>query len=155
MTKPQLMKQLLENKFLKNLVKDFPRSPKQINQFLEADAELIPIGNGHILAITADIIVEEIDQGIYHTPYLVGWMTVVANLSDLAAVGAEPLGILLQQSLPKDASSEFVEELQSGIAEACHKFGTFVLGGDTNTASSRQSGAVALGMIFNEKIILR
>lgn len=149
------MKQLIENKFLEHLVRTFPRSPVQINHFLEGDAELLPLDNGTVLAITVDSIVEEIEQGLYKDPYLIGWMTVVANLSDIAAVGAEPMGILLLHSLPKDLSPGFLEKLQSGICEACRECGTFVLGGDTNAAPALQMGAAAIGLIRDEKIILR
>ena len=59
-------------------------------------------------------------------------MSVIVNMSDLAAVGASPIGIVISQILSKDFSDDFLLKLQNGINDACKKCGTFVLGGDTN-----------------------
>lgn len=84
---------LLENNFFARLTSSFQRSPQQINHLNESDSELLRLDNDSILAITTDCIVEEIETGLYDDPYLIGWMLVVVNLSDLAAVGARPLGL--------------------------------------------------------------
>ena len=149
------MKQLLENQILQRLTSNLPRHPKQLNAFLESDAELIPLNEKMILAVTADTLVEEIETGLYQDPFLIGWMSVMANLSDLAAVGAKPIGLVLIQHLPNDLSDEFLEALQSGINKACEATGTFVLGGDTNTSEKLQVGATAVGMLEAGKTIMR
>lgn len=146
---------LLENVLLRKLSQQFERSPLQQNKFLESDAELVKLDNGHVLALTTDSIVEEIATGLYTDPALIGWMTVVVNLSDLAAVGAEPLGILLSQNIPANFPPEKLEALQSGIAEACRQFGVFVLGGDTNQSASLETGGTAAGLIKSGPVISR
>ncbi len=138
---------LLENRELQQISEKFRRSPTQINQFLESDAELLRLPDGSVLAATTDCIAEEIATGLYHDPAHIGWMTVVVNLSDLAAVGAKPLGLLLSESLPADFPNEKLQAVQSGIAEACAATGTFVLGGDTNQSETWQMGGTALGLI--------
>jgi thiamine-monophosphate kinase len=83
-------------------------------------------------------------------------MTVVVNLSDLAAVGAKPLGLLLSESLPPDFSEEKLRAVQGGIAAACAATGVFVLGGDTNDSKDWQMGGTAVGLIpVGEPIITR
>lgn len=139
--------QLLENKHLQQVGAQFRRSPKQINQFLESDAELLRLPDGSVLAATTDCIAEEIATGLYRDPAHIGWMTVVVNLSDLAAVGANPLGLLLSESLPADFPDEQLHAVQGGIAEACAATGTFVLGGDTNQSGAWQMGGTAFGLI--------
>ena len=139
--------QLLENRHLQQIGKGFSRSPTQINQFLESDAELVRLPDGSILAATTDCIAEEIDTGLYHDPTHIGWMTVVVNLSGLAAVGAKPLGLVLSESLPADFPDEKLQAVQSGIAEACAATGTYVLGGDTNQSGAWQMGGTAIGLI--------
>lgn len=147
---------LLENVFLRQLSGLFRRSPDQVNQVLESDAELVRLPDGSILAVTTDCIAEEIDTGLYNDPTHIGWMTVVVNLSDLAAVGASPLGLLLSESLPKDFPSEKLLAVQQGISEACTATGVFVLGGDTNQSASWQMGGTAIGLIpASEPIIQR
>ena len=138
---------LLENQLLRQIGYLFPRSPEQRNQFLESDAELLQLPDGSTLAVTTDLIAEEIQTGLYSDPEHIGWMTVVVNMSDLAAVGARPLGLLLSESLPPEFPSEKLNALQNGIDAACKAMGVYVLGGDTNTSSSWQMGGTAIGII--------
>ncbi|QGM45410.1 thiamine-phosphate kinase [Methylocystis heyeri] len=54
-----------------------------------------------------------------------------ANLSDLAAKGAEPIGFLLALALPPDWTNQWLEAFAAGLAEDCKAFGCPLLGGDT------------------------
>ncbi len=142
------MNEIRENALIEGLVKGFPRSPLQQNRPHQADAELIRLpGTDALLALTTDSVVEEIESALYTDPYLIGWMTVVVNASDLAAVGAEPIGILLSESLPRDLQSEFILNLQKGIGDACSACGLPVLGGDTNCSPCLQLTGSALGLV--------
>ena len=147
---------LIENTLLQKVSALFRRSPNQINQLLGSDAELLHLPDGSVLAATTDCIAEEIASGLYTDPAHIGWMTVVVNLSDLAAVGAKPLGLLLSESLPADFPDEKLQAVQGGIAEACAATGVFVLGGDTNNSKDWQMGGTAIGLIpAGEPIITR
>jgi thiamine-monophosphate kinase len=90
---------------------------------------------------------EELASGLYRDPWHIGWMLVMVNASDLAAVGAEPLGILLCESLPADADPTWTDALQRGIADAAVATGLAVLGGDTNVATVPHLAATALGVV--------
>ena len=71
----------------------------------------------------------------------VAWKLVATNLSDLAAKGAEPLGVLLGYSLGGD-DMRFLE----GLREVLAVFGVPLLGGDTVAAGGPQShGLTAIG----------
>ncbi len=139
--------ELIENSFLKQVAAPFRRAPGQVNQLLESDAELVRLPDGSLLAATTDCIAEEISTGLYSDPAHIGWMTVVVNLSDLAAVGAKPLGLLLSESLPADFPDEKLRAVQRGISDACEATGVFVLGGDTNDSKEWQMGGTAFGLI--------
>ena len=119
---------ILENKLVNKLIESFERSPMQLNKPHESDAEIIELNDNTKLAITTDSISEEISTGLYDDPYFIGWMIVTVNMSDLAAVGASPLGILISEIIPKNFSDEKVTELQRGISDACKAYNTFVLG---------------------------
>ncbi len=145
-----------ENNLISLLAGHFRRSPLQMNKLHESDAELIRIsGSNSVLAVTTDNIVEEIESGLYKDPYVIGWMTVMVNVSDISAVGALPLGLLLNESLIPSMDRKYLAELQRGIDEACTAAGICVLGGDTNFSSKFQIGACALGIINDGKIISR
>lgn len=71
----------------------------------------------------------------------VAWKLVAVNLSDLAAKGAEPLGVLLGYMLGGD-DARFAE----GLREACAAFGVLLLGGDTvRGTGARSFGLTAIG----------
>ncbi len=146
---------LLENELLHNLSKIIPRHPDQLNRLLEADAELIKIGKDCTLALTTDTVIEEITVGLYKEPYLIGWMMATSNFSDIAAVGAEPLGLLVNISIPENLGSDVIQTIYQGIVDACDLYGANILGGDTNYAQHLELGGTALGVIRDDRIITR
>jgi thiamine-monophosphate kinase len=82
-------------------------------------------------------------------------MSVMVNISDLAAVGASPLGIVISQIFPKDLSEEKIKIIQDGINDACKKCGTFVLGGDTNFGDELIISGCAIGTVEKGKHLKR
>jgi len=152
-----MIDQITENSFINSLVKNFTKSTLQINKVHESDAEIIKLheNSNEYLAITTDSIVEEIKTGLYDNPYLIGWMSVMVNLSDLAAVGSNPLGVLISEILPKNFSSKDLDRLQIGISDACKTCNTFVLGGDTNTGDNLIITGTAIGIIEKKKFVTR
>ena len=151
------MDEILENKTINSWVCRFSRSPYQINNPHETDAELIEIkGNdSSFLAVTIDSLSEEISEGLYQDPFTMGWVTVMSNFSDLAAVGAEPLGIVISISLETTRDNNFRKEIAQGIGAACDKLGVFVLGGDTNTGPNISLTGCAIGLVPQEQKITR
>ena len=150
------LKDIIENKIINDLTKSFIRSPKQLNKVHETDAEIIELENSpYNLAITIDTISEEIKTGLYSDPYQIGWMSVMVNMSDLAAVGASPLGIVISQIFPQKISEEEIKIIQDGINDACKKCGTFVLGGDTNFGDELIISGCAIGTVEKGKLLKR
>ncbi|MCJ7555021.1 MAG: thiamine-phosphate kinase [Ignavibacteriaceae bacterium] len=150
------LKDIIENKIINDLTKSFHRSPKQLNKVHETDAEIIKLDNSpYDLAITIDTISEEIKTGLYSDPYQIGWMSVMVNMSDLAAVSAAPIGLVISQILPNELSEEYLDKIQSGINDACNKCGTFVLGGDTNFGDELIISGCAIGTIEKGKYLKR
>lgn len=150
------LKDIIENKIINDLTKSFNRSPKQLNKVHETDAEIIELENSpYNLAITIDTISEEIKTGLYSDPYQIGWMSVMVSMSDLAAVGASPLGIVISQIFPKKISGEEIKIIQDGINDACKKCGTFVLGGDTNFGDELIISGCAIGTVEKGKHLKR
>lgn len=152
-----MIDQIFKNSFINSLINNFPRSTLQINKVHESDAEIIMTGEDSkdFLAITTDSIAEEIKSKLYDDPYLIGWMSAMVNFSDLAAVGARPLGILLSEILPSKYSANDRERLQAGINDASKKCGAFVLGGDTNTGDELIITGTAIGILENKKFVSR
>jgi thiamine-monophosphate kinase len=134
----------------------FLGSPRQLNRRHESDAELLRLPSSEaVLAVTTDAIVEEIAAGLYQQPWLIGWMGVTVNASDLAAVGAEPLGVLMSVTLPADASGDLLEGLRAGIGAAALAYGLPLLGGDTNRGPVLALGGTALGLVRDGRPLTR
>jgi thiamine-monophosphate kinase len=144
-----------ENTLIASLAASFSRSPRQLNALQESDAELISLNGYTVLALTTDAIAEEIASGLYADPWLAGWMAVMVNFSDLAAVGAEPLGILIAETLPRSQSREASLAVQKGIQDACAACGSHVLGGDTNSGEMLHLAGTAVGLISGGRPLTR
>lgn len=108
------------------------------------DAAVIPFGRQK-LVLTHDMMVEGVHFLSDANPADVAWKLVAVNLSDLAAKGAKPLGILLGYSRSAD---EWDDVFMLGLKQAIDHFGVPLLGGDTvnpKTEGSRTIGLTAFG----------
>jgi len=75
----------------------------------------------------------------------IGWRAAMAAMSDLAADGAEPLGLLVSVGSPSDMSDGDVEDLMRGIGAAARAAGTQIVGGDLSTSGVLVVDCCALG----------
>lgn len=75
-----------------------------------------------------------------------GFKAVTVNVSDLAAMGAQPLGFLLSIAIPKDLKLDSFKKLVEGVLKACEYYGIPLIGGDTNEASEIIINGTALGL---------
>lgn len=80
----------------------------------------------------------------------VGWRAVAANVSDLAAMGAEPQYLLIATLLGPDAGVEDVDGLARGIGDACLAMGVRVAGGDIVRAATTGLSIAAYGRVIPE-----
>jgi thiamine-monophosphate kinase len=80
------------------------------------------------------------EPDLYHA----GWLLATINLSDLAAAGAEPLGLVVNYTLPKATTVREFERLLDGVDDCCTEHGTKVAGGDIRDGAL-QLTATAVG----------
>jgi thiamine-monophosphate kinase len=145
-----------ENRLLGVWARTLRRRPDQANRMHESDAELVPLpGTDRLLALTSDTLAEEIALGFYRDPETIGWMAATMSLSDLAAVAADPLGLLVAVTLPRGAGPDFQEGLAAGLDAACRAAGTYVLGGDTNLAAEAAVTTTAVGLVGCDQVLRR
>ena len=105
------------------------------------DAEGAILGGGRVA--TNDVLADGVHFRLDWTSFRdLGYKAAAVNLSDLAAMGAEPEGLLVGIGAPTDASVEQVVELYEGLNEA----GVPVLGGDTTRTPSWFFSVTAVGM---------
>ena len=114
---------------------------------LSDDAAVLEFG-GEALVLTHDMMVE----GVHWLPGQdmadVAWKLVAVNLSDLAAKGARPLGVLFGYMLG-DQTERFIE----GLRDALAAFDVPLLGGDTVSGGPPQSlGLTAIGQATHRPV---
>ncbi len=83
--------------------------------------------------ITTDVMVEGVHFRLdWDAPEEIGWKIVVRNLSDLAAMGAQPRFFFLSSAFPTGYSEEFLQAFQNGVEKACREWKVEWAGGDTS-----------------------
>ncbi len=108
------------------------------------------------LVVTTDILVDGVHfSDRTTTPFDVGWRSVAANLSDLAAMGATPLGITVGLSLPPNLPVVWLEQLYAGMQACLERYGTGIVGGDLTRSSVTTIAITALGAVNKDRVIAR
>jgi thiamine-monophosphate kinase len=108
------------------------------------------------LVVTTDVLVDGVHFSDRTTsPFDVGWRAVAANLSDLAAMGAVPLGITVGLSLPPELPVVWLEHLYTGMQACLERYETGIIGGDLTRSSTIAVAITALGSVKADRIIAR
>lgn len=120
------------------------------------DAALLEMAGQPSLAVTTDVLVD----GVHFSeetaaPEDVGWRAAAANLSDLAAMGASPLGITVGLSLPGTLSVSWVERLYRGLDSCLGLYHSPILGGDVCRSPTLTVAITALGQVPPERALRR
>jgi len=94
------------------------------------DAAVTDSPEGKLIA-TVDMMVEGVHFNLVHsTPFELGHKALAVNLSDIAAMGAQPLYALVSLGLRQDLSATFIDELYHGIKKLAKKYQTDIVGGN-------------------------
>jgi len=117
------------------------------------DCALLRLTAGQEIAITTDMLVEGRHFLPGANPELLGRKALAVNLSDLAAMGAKPLGFTLALALPK-ADAAWLEGFSKGLFSMANEHSCSLIGGDT-TAGPLNICITAFGSIPTEKAIQR
>ncbi|VVB92070.1 Thiamine-monophosphate kinase [uncultured archaeon] len=121
----------------------------------EDDCAVLEIEGDDYLLITTDMLHRKTDFPIRMTGWQIGWMSVAVNLSDLASKGARPLGVVMAMGIPPDTEVGFIEEIVRGMDECAGKFGTQIIGGDTDSHDELTMVGTAFGLVRKELLIRR
>ncbi len=98
---------------------------------LKDDAALLECRDGYQLVLTKDAMVAGVHFLHGDAPADIARKLLRTNLSDLAAMGAAPVGYLLSTAWTKDCAEEFIAGFAAGLKADQEEFGLGLLGGDT------------------------
>lgn len=120
------------------------------------DAALIDPSPGRQIVIAADAIVQGVHFLPDDPPDLVARKLLRTNLSDLAAMGAAPLGYLTTISVPRDTQDAWFARFAAGLGADQDEFGLHLLGGDcTSTPGPISLSLTILGHVAPGQAVRR
>ena len=128
---------------VRTLLAEWGRSAQRIGD----DAAVLEVPAGERLVVTTDTSVEGVHfkrEWLNH--FEIGYRATAASLSDLAAMGARPLGIVIALTLPEGDQRE-ARELATGIREGASAVMCPIVGGDLSAGKSLSLTITALGSV--------
>ncbi len=112
------------------------------------DGVLLRLRRDRAAVLSTDMLVDEVHFSNRTTSAEdVGWRAAAANLSDLAAMGAVPLGLLVALGLPGDAPVAWLEGFYRGMAACLQQHGGEILGGDVARSPVKTVSVTACGEV--------
>jgi len=122
------------------------------------DACVIDLGADSRAALTTDMLLEGTHFDLAQaSPAEVGWKSIGVSLSDIAAMGMEPVACLAAVALPESRGRAFAEELYRGMRALADRFDVPIAGGDVTSWSDPKTVVcvTALGKYAGCEPVLR
>jgi len=117
------------------------------------DAALLAPPRGHEVVVTTDTLIAGRHFPDDTDPQAVGWKALAVNLSDLAAMGAEPRWFTLALTL-RMADPEWLAGFAAGLGAMAREAGVALVGGDT-TQGALSITVTAMGTVPAGKAVRR
>jgi len=141
----------LIERFFKQRSVDHPNSGIVLG--IGDDCALINPSNHQQIAISTDMLVEGRHFLADADPYLLGRKCLAVNLSDLAAMGASPLGFTLAIAMP-EVKVDWLESFSNGLWDMANEHDCQLIGGDT-TAGPLTISITIFGQVSQDKALNR
>ena len=120
------------------------------------DGAVLPTAAEKSLVVTTDVLIDNVHFSETTTsPSDVGWRAAAVNLSDLAAMGASPIGITVGLGLPGETPVDWVEKLYRGMTECLQRYNTPIVGGDIVRSPIISVAITAFGEVAPQRVIGR
>ncbi len=160
-SKPDLISDIGEKKLIKRLLSR-SQNPFVKSLFLDElsikslsdDAALIDFGDKYLVA-SSDMLMKSAHFPSEMSPYQIGQKVVTVNVSDIAAMGAETIGIIVSMGLPRNMPIDDFDQLVEGILDECQKYGMALIGGDTNESPEFTLCGTCLGIVEKKYVIMK
>jgi thiamine-monophosphate kinase len=131
----------------------FRRPTRQTALGVGDDGAIVRPSPGMELVISTDMLVAGTHFLPDTDPEALGWKTLAVNVSDMAAMGAQPRWALLAAALPA-ATESWISRFATGFFACANAFGIDIVGGDT-TKGPRNFCVTILGEVPTGQALLR
>lgn len=112
-------------------------------------------GDDFDLLLKSDPVIEGVHFETTAAAGLVGRKAMGRVLSDIAAMGGEPLWILLDLVAPAGMACARIEAVYRGAAAMARRYGVAIVGGDTSRGPVLELHVFAVGRVLRGKAVLR
>lgn len=129
----------------------------EIKKGIGDDAAVYSASEEHEQVVSSEIFLEGVHFDLtYHPLKHLGYKVVTAAVSDIYAMNAKPVQVLVNIAVPNKYSVQMVQQLYAGVDNACNDYEIELSGGDT-TASHQFLGisVTCLGEAVKESIVYR
>ncbi|MGV8876403.1 MAG: thiamine-phosphate kinase [Rhodoglobus sp.] len=141
------------------LLRIFPRLPTATAELLgPGDDAAVLAAPDKRMVITTDMMIHGPDFRLaWSTPYDLGWKAAASNLSDIAAMGAVPTGLVVAIAAPNDTPVSSLEAIADGLRDGCNTLapGSGVIGGDLSVSTVLTIVVTAFGDLEGRAPIMR
>jgi len=142
---------------IKNLLTQFPNPfSTKIIKGIGDDCAIIARDNEDVVdVVSTDMLVENthfLRNRI--SAYQLGYKALAVNLSDIAAMGAEPTYVTLSLGLPKDTTSQWLGDFFRGFKFLAGQYNVSLVGGDTTRSSLIVVSVTLVGSVKKDNVKL-
>lgn len=150
------LKELGEERIVRELEMRFKARHPRVLKAIGDDTSVTVQKGGRVLLATTDILIEDTHfRASLTTPYLLGRKSLAISLSDIAAMGGEPLFFLVSVGLPATLEKEFLDGLYKGISESAKDHGAVLVGGNTSRAGEITVSTTVFGEMQAKEVVYR
>jgi thiamine-monophosphate kinase len=129
---------------------------RAVLQGIGDDCAVLKMGPGRQVLVTTDLCVENVHfRRQWHSPQSVGHRCLTRGLSDIAAMGGEPVVCFLSLGLPADLPQRWVDGFLAGLGRLARRFKVALSGGDISTAQEIVADIIVVGQVPSGKAVLR
>ncbi|MCF6178313.1 MAG: thiamine-phosphate kinase [Geopsychrobacter sp.] len=121
------------------------------------DCSALRVPPHHELLTSTDLLLENVHFRLDWTDmYSIGFKSVAVNVSDIAAMGAEPLSFHLAVGLPVHLTSQQIDLFLDGVFDALQKYRLSLAGGDTcRSEGPLMIAATVQGIAAQDRMVRR
>jgi len=121
------------------------------------DCAVLRPPRGHDLLVTTDFSLEDVHfRRAWHPPESVGHRCLARGLSDIAAMGGEPLAAFLSLALPEDLPQRWADRFLRGLLKLAGEFKVPLAGGDiAQSPAGTLADIVVVGSVPQGRALLR
>jgi thiamine-monophosphate kinase len=120
------------------------------------DCAILQMKSGRQLLVTTDLCIENVHfRRDWHPAQSVGHRCLARGLSDIAAMGGDPVACFLSLGIPAKLSQKWIDQFLSGLLRLARQFGVPLAGGDTSSAAAIAADIVVLGSAPTGKALQR